>query len=222
MVESSGSTGTNWTEFTQTNGAPGRYVVAIESGSDGNVWFGAIDGGLARFDGKMMEPVGAGFGTFIPSGVQKIFRAADGTLWFGTLTGVTHYDGTTWVPLDEGDGLVPGAIGAMAQDAKGAMWFGSANGLIRYDPVAATNPMPARPGANRPGLHQFAGAAAHHRRTAGDVQSQRRGFPHPPRETPLPLRRRSRPRGLRPGQDQRRMAARDAHRGVGMALQVGG
>jgi ligand-binding sensor domain-containing protein len=135
--------GTNWTEFTQTNGAPGRYVVGIESGSDGNVWFGAIDGGLARFDGKMMKPVGASLGTFIPSGVQKIFRAADGTLWFGTLTGVTHYDGTTWVPLDEGDGLVPGVIGAMAQDAKGAIWFGSENGLIRYDPVAATNPMPA-------------------------------------------------------------------------------
>ncbi len=90
-----------------------------------------------------MKPVGASLGTFIPSGVQKIFRAADGTLWFGTLTGVTHYDGTTWVPLDEGDGLVPGAIGAMAQDAKGAMWFGGENGLIRYEPVAATNPMPA-------------------------------------------------------------------------------
>jgi PAS domain S-box-containing protein len=135
--------GMNWTEFTQTNGAPGRYVVGIESGSDGNVWFGAVDGGLARFDGKMMKPVGASLGTFIPSGVQKIFRAADGILWFGTLTGVTHYDGTTWVPLDEGDGLVPGVIGAMAQDAKGAIWFGSENGLIRYDPVAATNPMPA-------------------------------------------------------------------------------
>ena len=56
---------------------------------------------------------------------------------------MTHYDGTTWVPLDEGDGLVPGAIGAMAQDAKGAMWFGSENGLTRYEPVVATNPMPA-------------------------------------------------------------------------------
>jgi len=135
--------GTNWTEFTRTNGAPGLFVVAAESEPNGNVWFGAIDGGLARFDGKMMQPVGASLGTFIPSGVQKIFRAADGTLWFGTLTGVTHYDGTTWVPLDEGDGLVPGAIGAIAQDAKGAMWFGSENGLIRYDPVATTNPMPA-------------------------------------------------------------------------------
>ena len=135
--------GTNWTEFTRTNGAPGQFVATIASGPDGQVWFGAVDGGLARFDGKMMKPVGASLGTFVPSGVQKIFRAADGTLWFGTLTGVTHYDGNTWVPLDEGDGLVSGDIGAIAQDASGGMWFGGVNGLTRYQPVVATNPMPA-------------------------------------------------------------------------------
>jgi PAS domain S-box-containing protein len=91
----------------------------------------------------MMKPVGASLGTYIPSGVQKIFRAADGTLWFGTLTGVTHYDGATWISLDEGDGLVSGDIGAIAQDASGGMWFGGVNGLTRYQPVVATHPMPA-------------------------------------------------------------------------------
>ena len=116
---------------------------AIESGPDGSVWFGAWDGGLARFDGKTMKPVASSRGTFIPSSVQNIFRAADGTLWFATVTGVTRYDGTTWVPLDEGDGLLPGVLGAIAQDANGGMWFGSENGLTRYEPVVATNPMPA-------------------------------------------------------------------------------
>src|SRR6266487_1803528 len=38
--------GTNWTEFTRTNGAPGQFVDAIASGPDGHVWFGAVDGGL--------------------------------------------------------------------------------------------------------------------------------------------------------------------------------
>jgi ligand-binding sensor domain-containing protein/PAS domain-containing protein len=135
--------GTNWTEFTQTNGAPGRVVVGVESGPDGSIWFGAYDGGLARFDGQTMKPVTAGGGTFIPSAVIKIFRAADGTLWFGTLTGVTHYDGATWAPLDEGDGLQPGAVWAIAQDSNGAIWFGGENGLTRYEPRVSTNSMPA-------------------------------------------------------------------------------
>jgi streptogramin lyase len=134
---------TNWTEFTQTNGAPGRLVDAIESGPDGSVWFGALDGGLARFDGRTMKPVAPGAGTFIPSAVLKIFRAADGNLWFATQTGVTRYDGTTWVPLDEGDGLLPGFINAITQDSNGGMWFGGDNGLTRYQPVVSTNPMPA-------------------------------------------------------------------------------
>jgi signal transduction histidine kinase/CheY-like chemotaxis protein/ligand-binding sensor domain-containing protein/protocatechuate 3,4-dioxygenase beta subunit len=135
--------GTNWTEFTRTNGAPGKFVDAIERGRDGSVWFSAWDGGLSHFDGQTMKPVAVGFGTFIPSAVLKIFREADGTLWFASTSGVTRYDGTTWVSLDEGDGLLPGDINAISQDSKGGMWFGGVNGLTRYEPVAATNPAPA-------------------------------------------------------------------------------
>jgi len=117
-------------------------VEAIESGPDGTVWFGALDGGLSRFDGKTMKPVGSGAGTFIPSAVKQIFRAADGALWFATLTGVTRYDGASWIPLDEGDGLLTGVINAIAQDAEGAYWFGGENGLTRYEPTVAVNPPP--------------------------------------------------------------------------------
>ena len=135
--------GSNWTEFTRTNGAPGRLVDAIESGPDGGLWFGALEGGLARFDGKKMMPVAPGTRTFVPSAVLKIFRTADGSLFFATLTGVTRYDGTTWTPLDEGDGLLAGTINAIAQDSKGAIWFGGANGLTRYEASVATHPAPA-------------------------------------------------------------------------------
>src|ERR1019366_4156439 len=48
-----------------------------------------------------------------------------------------------WVPLDEGDGLLPGVMKAIAQDSKGGMWFGGDNGLTRYEPVLSTNPTPA-------------------------------------------------------------------------------
>ena len=134
--------GTDWKEFLPAYGAPGTLLSAIETGPDGSVWFGAQDGGLARFDGKTMKPIAPNSAAFVPSGVNKIFRAADGSLWFATLSGVTRYDGVAWVPLDEGDGLMPGMVNAVAQDSRGALWFGGDAGLTRYEPVVATNPAP--------------------------------------------------------------------------------
>ena len=134
--------GTDWKEFLPADGAPGKLMSTIETGPDGSVWFGAQDGGLARFDGKTMKPIAPNSGTFVPNGVNKIFRADDGSLWFTTLSGVTRYDGVAWVPLDEGDGLMPGMINAVAQDSKGALWLGGDSGLTRYEPVVATNPPP--------------------------------------------------------------------------------
>jgi PAS domain S-box-containing protein len=135
--------GTHWTEFTRTNGAPGRWIAGIATAADGSIWFGAYDGGLARFDGQTMKPVAATPGTFVPYSALTIFRAADGALWFATPSGVTRYDGITWGMLDEGDGLLPGYVEGIAEDAHGGMWLGSVNGLTRYQPFAATNPAPA-------------------------------------------------------------------------------
>ncbi|MSU36738.1 MAG: hypothetical protein EXS36_16900 [Pedosphaera sp.] len=134
--------GTRWKEFTQTNGAPERYVNAIESRPDGSIWFGSTDGGLARFDGQTMGPVARGSEKFVPSSVTKICRSADGNLWFATHTGVTRYDGVTWSPLDEGDGLLTGSVDSIAQDRNGVMWFGGERGLTRYQPALLTTRTP--------------------------------------------------------------------------------
>ena len=100
--------GARWTEFTETNGAPGHSVTAIAGGPDGSVWFGSYDGGVSRYDGKTLASVPQTKDLAVPSNVIKIFCDAQGVLWFGTATGVTRYDGITWCPLDEGDGLLPG------------------------------------------------------------------------------------------------------------------
>ncbi len=134
--------GTNWTEFAATNGASAGAVGTFESGPDGTVWSGSWHRGLARFDGQRMNPIAPDRRTFVPGSVVKIFRASDGTLWFATGNGVTRYDGTTWMSLDEGDGLLPGYVDSIARDASG-MWFSCEYGLTAYQPIVATNPMPA-------------------------------------------------------------------------------
>src|SRR5262249_47168168 len=92
--------------------------------------------------GKGIE-AGVGSGDMmIPSSAFRIYRDAQGHLWFITPTGVTCYDGVAWVPLDEGDGLLPGETRAVVQDAKGAMWFGGQQGLTRYQPSHGKVPPP--------------------------------------------------------------------------------
>jgi PAS domain S-box-containing protein len=135
--------GTAWKNFTRADGVPGRYVVAIESAADGSAWFASYDGSLVRFDGQKIGPVGRGTGTFVPRAVTKMFRTTAGELWFATSAGVTRYDGRTWIPLDEGDGLMPGEIRTIAQDTKGIIWFGGENGLTCYQPGIATNQGPS-------------------------------------------------------------------------------
>jgi signal transduction histidine kinase/CheY-like chemotaxis protein/ligand-binding sensor domain-containing protein/protocatechuate 3,4-dioxygenase beta subunit len=134
--------GTNWTKFTQTNGAPGRYVYSIEHAADGSLWFGAGDGGLARFDGRTLARIERGKERLEPASIEKILRARDGGLWCATLTGAAHYDGLNWSLLDESDGLLPAYYYTVVQDYAGAIWFGGKNGLTRYRPAAPTTQTP--------------------------------------------------------------------------------
>lgn len=134
--------GAKWTEFTRANGAPGQFVDAIQGGPDGTVWFGAEDGGLSRFDGKTLAPVPRGNQNLVPSLIKTILRGRDGSLWFVTANGVTHYDGTAWSSLDSGDGLVPGYLNAIAEGQDGVLWLGGDNGLTRYTPASVVLPAP--------------------------------------------------------------------------------
>jgi PAS domain S-box-containing protein len=135
--------GTNWTEFASVNGTPGGGVDVVEGGREGSVWFGSWERGLSQFDGQKLIAWAPDRARFVPSSVGQIFRAADDTLWFSSGNGVAHYDGSTWVLLDESDGLLPGYIENITQDAGGGVWFGSENGLTCYHPVVATNSMPS-------------------------------------------------------------------------------
>ncbi|HEV2210693.1 MAG TPA: response regulator [Verrucomicrobiae bacterium] len=135
--------GSRWTEFTQTNGAPGLFVRGIADGPDGTLWVGSEDGGLARFNGKVMTPVEQTKDLAVPRSVFNIFCDAKGTLWFATSMGVTRYDGVAWSSLGERDGLLPGAVNCTVQDSKGVMWFGAESGLTRYQPMRAETSAPS-------------------------------------------------------------------------------
>jgi signal transduction histidine kinase/ligand-binding sensor domain-containing protein len=62
--------------------------------------------------------------------VRVIAQAADGTMWFGTDSGLVKYDGRR-IQRIATDGWVAGQIRALEIDADGALWIGTNSGAAR-------------------------------------------------------------------------------------------
>ena len=70
----------------------------------------------------------------IQSQVQVIIQDNEGYLWFGTLNGLSRFDGQQFVNFTIRDGLAGSAISAAAKDTNGIIWFGDENGgITRYN-----------------------------------------------------------------------------------------
>jgi len=74
--------------------------------------------------------------------VGRIFQASDGAMWFGTLAGVSRFDGKEFVSFTRENGLPLHAGGergyysgvwAIAEAPVGVLWFATGAGLCRHD-----------------------------------------------------------------------------------------
>jgi serine/threonine-protein kinase len=127
----------DWNVFTTQNGLPDDNVYCILADSDGQIWAGTSDGGVARFDWDAWN-----FRQFTSLNdrdiysVYTILQDEDGALWFGG-GNVARYDPATkdWATFTKDDGSLPSSAvisGGMAAD--GSLYFGTDEaGLIRYD-----------------------------------------------------------------------------------------
>ncbi|MFC1715857.1 sigma 54-interacting transcriptional regulator [Candidatus Poribacteria bacterium] len=65
--------------------------------------------------------------------VSVICLDPDGTMWFGTLGGVSRYDGKEFINFTTEDGLVHNHVVTIHRDPDGVMWFGTNGGVSCYD-----------------------------------------------------------------------------------------
>lgn len=100
----------------------GQYVTTVAEHSSGDLWFGTLAFGAARFDGESLtfftEADGLSAGA-----VTDIVEAGDGALWFSTHGGLSVHDGESFRVVGTGDGLPPTARGVTV-DRGGDVWFG--------------------------------------------------------------------------------------------------
>ncbi len=58
--------------------------------------------------------------------------APDGTLWFSTGAGLSHFDGPRWTTYTPATGLPAKFVFALAFSSDGALWVSTQEGLLRY------------------------------------------------------------------------------------------
>jgi signal transduction histidine kinase/ligand-binding sensor domain-containing protein len=132
-----------------------RAVNNVLATSDGSVWLGSNNDGLARFDPDLVGP-GQGvvrlFGResgLTSLAIKSLVEARDGMIWAGTPGGLFELD-----PAKAGtpefvaghftidDGLVSQEVvspGAFARCANGDLWFGFAGAITRYRKMPGMN-----------------------------------------------------------------------------------
>lgn len=110
----------------------GAYVVQTFQDSKGNLWFGTLEKGVAKYDGEQLQYLTIDDG--LPSNrITDILEDASGNLWFGTGAGISKLDGTTFSNYSEKDGLISDMVSVLLIDSKNRFWIGTWSGVCLFD-----------------------------------------------------------------------------------------
>ncbi|HMB93894.1 MAG TPA: two-component regulator propeller domain-containing protein [Rhodothermales bacterium] len=107
--------------------------------SDSVVWTGTETGILYRIDVVDEQvtgyPLVTNTGRRLQAVIWAIHQHADGSIWLGTSTGLSRFDGSTetFTHYFEQDGLPGSVVYSMLEDDDGRLWLGTNQGLVRFD-----------------------------------------------------------------------------------------
>src|SRR6185295_8441318 len=73
------------------------------------------------------------------SSVYTMLQGKDGSIWVGTMNGVSKYNGLSFENFSKKNGLAENRVTASCQDKSGNIWFGHwSGGITKYDIVTKT------------------------------------------------------------------------------------
>ncbi len=82
--------------------------------------------------------------------VTALLKDSRGSLWIGSLNGLSRYDGERFKVYSAEDGLPKPRVTALAETPDGAIWVATTGGLVRLDPAAPAGRPVFRPAAAPP------------------------------------------------------------------------
>ena len=121
--------------WTQYQSVQNIRAIAIE---EQYVWC-ATNGGVIRWNKQdnthIMLTTDDGLAD---NSVLSVYVDRDGIKWFGTNSGISTYNESTFMSLITQDGLIDDYVKSISQDKKGTMWFGTSNGALKFDGISWT------------------------------------------------------------------------------------
>lgn len=109
-----------------------EYVVEIFEDSKKNLWFGTINNGAAKFDGKALTYLTTENG-LIGNTVTSFAEDKQGNIWLGTHNGLSKFDGKTFINFTDKNGLVNNTVSELLIDKKGILWVGTWDGVSKFN-----------------------------------------------------------------------------------------
>ncbi len=108
-------------------------VSAIYSDKFDNIWFGTENQGIVQYkDGKVVGKYSTEKG-LASNDVKVIHEASDGTFWFGTYGGLSHFKDGKFTNYTTENGLASNSVRSITEDADGTLWVGTYDGgLSRF------------------------------------------------------------------------------------------
>jgi ligand-binding sensor domain-containing protein/class 3 adenylate cyclase len=121
-----------FTSFAAFKSLNGQKIHRMIQDKRGNLWFGMIDRGVIRYDGKTFSNYTEREG--LPDyTIQAMAEDDHENLWFGTDNGMVKFDGKSFTHYKDIAGPKSNVVLSILKDRRGDLWFATLNGLIKYD-----------------------------------------------------------------------------------------
>jgi signal transduction histidine kinase len=119
--------------FMRVEGQPSPPLVSrlMHAGSDGAIWVGTAQQGLARFQDGAVTTWSTRQG-LLHDAVRGLEDDGAGGLWIATHGGLQHLEGGVLTSYTEREGLPQTMLEGLGRDRTGALWIGSKRGVLRF------------------------------------------------------------------------------------------
>jgi ligand-binding sensor domain-containing protein len=81
----------------------------------------------------------------LPNDIESAYFASDEDAWFGTRSGLVHWQGEKLTTFTENDGLESEIVHDVTLGVDGQVWIATSHGIGRYDGVKWSFPKPGEP-----------------------------------------------------------------------------
>lgn len=126
----------HWSHYAGVDGLASMANQAIFHDSSGFLWIGSgsrsIRGnGVSRYDGRTFSALSTDDG-LANNSVSAIAETKDGSLWFGTRSGLSRWHNEKMTSFTKNEGLPHDRINSLIVDSADNLWVGTEAGLARF------------------------------------------------------------------------------------------